>query len=820
MNIPVKLVSFVLTSLFAALTVGLIVVGGVYMYVAPQLPPTTSLQDVRLQEPLRIYASDGELIAQYGTARRIPVALSEVPESMVQAFLAAEDDRFFEHPGVDYQGLLRASWALLKTGEKAQGGSTITMQVARNFFLSSEKTYIRKLREILLALQIERELSKEDILELYLNKIYLGNRSYGVAAAAQFYYGTALDELSLAQMAMIAGLPKAPSSDNPIVNPEDALERRNYILGRMYRLDLINDERYRSALAEPVTAKRHLPVIEASAPYVAEMVRKEMVERYGEEEAYTGAYEVFTTVDARLQAAAMQVLRSALIEYDIRHGYRGPEGHADLAADSGPADWEQALTDFTVLGDLLPALVIKLEGQTASAYHPDQGVIEIPWTGLSWARSYIDEDRLGASPKTAADILKPGDIIRLQRSPEEQWRLVQIPKVQGALVSMVPDSGAITALVGGFDFDQSSFNRVTQALRQPGSSFKPFIYSAALAQGFTPATVINDAPVVLANAKQGQLWRPENYGREFKGPTRLREALTHSRNLVSIRVLRAIGINYAIDYATRFGFERERLPNGLSLALGTSVNTPLEMVSGFAVFANGGYQVRPFVIERIVGPNGENLLENESPEACCDEQSSSDERLVSLESQLQADIQAELGQGKGMAGKESLPVSEGEPAISPENAYLITSMMRDVIRSGTGRRALELGRNDLAGKTGTTNSQRDAWFSGYNADIVATAWVGFDEHEPLGKLETGGRAALPMWMEFMRAALEGVPEEPLAQPPGIVTKDINPDTGLLASNGSSRSVAEVFSADHLPSEDQQPLYDSRSGIVSNPEQLF
>jgi penicillin-binding protein 1A len=818
-----KFLSFILAGAFGIFTLGIIILGAAYIILAPQLPSIDNLRDVRLQVPLRVYSRTDELIGEFGEMRRIPIKISEVPKLLIQAVLAAEDDRFYTHPGVDYQGLLRASLYLLTTGQKRQGGSTITMQVARNFFLNSEKTYSRKLKEILLALKIESELDKNTILELYLNKIYLGNRSYGVAAAAQLYYGTTLDKLTVAQLAMLAGLPKAPSKYNPIVNLARATKRRNYILERMNDLDYLDDAAYQTALAAPETARRHSLQIEVEAPYVAEMVRSEMVRRYGEE-AYTGGYRVITTVDAQLQRTANAALRTTLIEYDMRHGYRKPARHVEVPVAAGPAEWTKLLGDLSGTGNILPALVVKVEGQSASLYHPSAGVVEVPWKGLSWARPYIDENKRGPAPKTAADFLAVGDVVGLLPLPESQWQLAQVPTVQGAMVSLTPNTGAVTSLVGGFYFYQSSFNRVTQADRQPGSSFKPFLYSAALDRGFTPASIINDAPVVVENANFGEAWRPENYGRKFNGPTTLRNALVHSRNLVSIRVLRAIGIKYAIDYITQFGFLRERLPRGLSLALGSSVNTPMELAQGYLVFANGGYRIEPYFIERIEGHDGEILMQAEP--AVLENLTADLPQALTLEEQLQADIRNEEGSEEESTGSLVVAAAiDGKTAkrvITAQNAYLMTSMMRDVIRKGTARRAMQLGRSDLAGKTGTTNDQRDAWFAGYNSDIVAVSWVGFDKHNPLGNLETGGHAALPMWMRFMGMALKDMPEKNLDPPIGIITESTDPATGQVVSGNSSQGIAEVFDAEQLPGGEAdipEPGADSSAG-GGVPEQLF
>ncbi|MBI3344982.1 MAG: penicillin-binding protein 1A [Gammaproteobacteria bacterium] len=807
MNIFFKAAGFVLATLFGVFTLAVIAAAlGYYLYLEPQLPPIANLKDVRMQVPLHVYARDGNLMAEFGVKRRIPVKIEQAPPLLLQAVLAAEDDRFYEHPGVDYRGLLRASTQLLLTGEKKQGGSTITMQVARNFFLDSEKTYLRKFKEILLALKIERELSKPEILELYLNKIYLGNRAYGVAAAAQFYYGTTIDKLSVAQMAMIAGLPKAPSKYNPIVNLARATERRNYILERMYGLGFLKDDAYRAALAETETASRHVQAVAVEAPYMAEMVRAEMVARYGEE-AYTGGYTVYTTMEPRLQTAANAELRAALLEYDARHGYRKPLPHVDLPAGGGPEQWAEVLQEQVEIGGLPAALVVKVESKSARAYLTDKGEIELPWEAMSWARPYVNENRMGPSPKSAAEILAVGDIVRVQPLPEGKWRLAQVPAVQGAFVALNPDNGAISALAGGLDFYQSSFNRAIQADRQPGSSFKPFVYSAALEKGFTPATMVNDAPVVVEGASLGEDWRPENYGRDFLGPIPLRQALALSRNLVSIRVLRALGIEYTRDYVTRFGFKSGRLPQGLSLALGSGVATPLEMAKGFSVFASGGYRVEPYFIERIEDPEGKILVQAQPLTACRECVPSPVEATpAGLEDQLQADIRAEEGgmppaTQNAVVAPIAVPGGAGRTAprvISAENAYLMTSMMQDVIRKGTGRKALALKRGDIAGKTGTTNEQRDAWFAGFTPSLAAVSWVGFDNHTPLGDQETGGHAALPMWMYFMSEALKDVPESAWPQPPGIVTARINPVTGLLAADDDPDGVSEFFMKDFVP----------------------
>ncbi len=762
-----------------------------YLYLNPGLPSIEHLKDVRLQVPLRVYSRDKKFIAEFGEKRRIPLTLEEVPEPLVQAFLAAEDDRFFEHPGVDYQGLARAATQLLLTGKRQQGGSTITMQVARNFFLSREKTFVRKLNEIFLALKIERELSKREILELYLNKIYLGNRAYGVGSAAQVYYGASVHDLSLAQIAMIAGLPKAPSRFNPIANPERALVRRDYVLGRMLKLNFITPEQYETAMPEPVTATLHAPSTELDAPYVAEMARAEMVDRFGNE-AYTAGYAAYTSVDSRLQRAATRALRHALLEYDRRHGYRGPEQRIPLDPQAAEADWDDLLSDKKVVGGLTPGLVTAVDDKSASVYLGEGQSIQIDWQGLSWAKPYINEDHRGAAPKTATDVLAPGDLIRIAPGTDQDgnayWLLAQIPVVEGALVSLDPDDGAILALVGGFDFYNSKFNRATQAKRQPGSGFKAFIYSAALEAGFTAASLINDAPVVFDDSALEDAWRPENYSGKFFGPTRLRLALTKSRNLVSIRLLRAMGIKHAMHHIAGFGFDPDALPRNLSLALGSGAVTPLQMAEGYAVLANGGYHVEPYFTDRIE-LNQEGVVYHMDPVRVCEDC----EKDTAEQAAVAATVQTP---GESDTGEDELAYAPR--VITAQNRYLMNSMMQDVIRHGTARRARALGRNDLAGKTGTTNDQRDAWFSGFNRSLVAVSWVGFDSSEPLGRGETGGRAALPAWISFMAEALKGVPEQRLELPDDMITVRIDPRTGERAGIDQEDAIFEVFRSEFAP----------------------
>ena len=786
---------FTFNLLLIFFTLGIASAAGLAWYVIPQLPEIETLRDVRLQVPLRVYSEDHSLIAEFGEQRRIPVSLNEVPDTMINAILAAEDDRFYQHPGVDWQGILRAALQLIKTGEKTQGGSTITMQVARNFFLTREKTYLRKLNEIFLAFKIEKDLSKNDILSLYLNKIYLGQRAYGVAAAAQVYYGLPLRELTLPQFAMLAGLPKAPSTTNPITNPVRAQERRNYVLQRMLSEGYIDNEEYQTAVNAPVTARLHNPAVELEAPYVAEMVRQQLIEKYGDD-TYTTGLRVITTIKGRNQATANEALRKGLQDYDERHGYRGPEHHYELDSNMDENNWKELLQSFPVLGNLYPALIVSVKEQSATAFSLNNGLINVEWPGLAWARRYISENYRGAAPKNAAEIVQAGDIVRLSLNSEGTWRLAQIPDVEGGLVSMRPSDGATLALVGGFDFLRSKFNRITQANRQPGSGFKPFIYSAALEAGYTAASLINDAPVVFEDPGIEDVWRPENYSRQTYGPTRLRAALTHSRNLVSIRLLHAIGIPFAMDHITRFGFDLERLPKNLSLSLGSGAVTPWELSRAFSVFANGGYLIEPYFIKQIYTESGEILFEANPAIACpkCDPAASGFQLT---------DNSVELP-----------PLDQNQPryakqVVDPENIWIMNSIMRDVVLHGTARRALELNRKDLAGKTGTTNDQRDTWFSGFNSQVVAIAWVGFDKFLPLGSAETGSRAALPIWVDYMRTALEGMPESILDRPPGLVFARIDPKTGKLAPPDSTDAIFEVFSSKYTPKE----VTDSVTGTV-------
>jgi penicillin-binding protein 1A len=799
-----RLLKYLVLFLFGLALTGAGSLYGIYLYLEPKLPSIETLKDVQLQVPLRIYSSDHLLIAEFGKKHRQPLAYEELPEQMIQAFLAAEDDRFFEHPGVDYQGLIRAAIQLLLTGEKRQGGSTITMQVARNFFLSSERTYTRKLNEIFLALKIERLLSKQEILELYLNKIFLGHRSYGVGAAALVYYGRPVEKLELPEVAMIAGLPKAPSRFNPLTNPERSLIRRNYVLGRMLDLEQISRAEYDLARAAPITAKLHKAPSEVAAPYVAEMARAEAVKRFGQD-AYTSGYSIITTIESQLQSAANHALRSAIQAYDKRHGYRGISGHLELTEETSEKEMIAFLQQQPHAADLRRGLVTAVGEQTADIFTIEGERITLDWPALEWASPYVNQDRKGEAPKVAADLFKPGDQIYLYQeqttSGEPVWRLAQIPDVAGAMVAIAPDNGAIKSLVGGYDFYQSKFNRVIQAKRQPGSGFKAFIYSAALEAGFTPASIINDAPVVFDDDSLEAAWRPENYSGKFFGPTRLRYALTHSRNLVSIRLLREMGVSFAVRYAGRFGFDTSELPQDLSLALGSGAVSPLQMATGYAVFANGGHYVSPYIIDSIRNSKGEALYQA-NPIQVCDKESLARQKVkheaASFTTEAQPGGDEILTESSESTDAEEQPLRCANRAISEQNGYLMHSMLRDVIQYGTARKASSLGRMDIAGKTGTTNDQRDAWFNGFNHHIVAVSWLGFDDMQPLGRGEVGGRAALPVWIDFMNTALKGIEEAIPDMPPGMVTMRIDVDTGEPVGANNSNAIFEVFEAKNAP----------------------
>jgi penicillin-binding protein 1A len=839
MRILLRLLRYVLYLALAGALAGALALGTAYWLIAPRLPSVETLKDVRLQVPLRIYSADDKLVAAFGETKRTPVRIQDVPLGLKQAFLAAEDADFYSHRGIDVGGIFRAVWLVITTGSKhVAGGSTITQQVARNFFLSPEVSYTRKLSEIFLAFRIENALTKDEILELYLNKIFLGHRSYGVSAAAEFYYGKTLDQLTVAECAMLASLPKFPSTGNPISNPPRAIERRNYVLGRMLDNGFIDQAAYDAAMKSPDLAYAHEPPVEVDAPYFAEMVRLEAMERLGNN-ALTDGYVVKTTLDSVAQDAANKALRGDLMTYDQRHGYRGPEAHADLASND-KAELDKALLDYRPLAGLIPGIVTKTDAANATVYLFDGSTITLGMPSVEWARPHIDEDRRGATPKHVDDVLKRGDIVRLLHNekldvsdrdeapakdekpakPEKErpeWMLAQLPAAEAAFVAISPEDGAIKTLVGGFSFLRSKFNRVTQSNRSPGSGFKPFIYSAAFEHGFTPASVVNDAPLVFPDpSKPNGLWTPKNDDDTFQGPIRLREALVKSVNLVSVRVLDAIGVHYAREYITRFGFTPDQIPETLSMALGTASVSPLTMARGYAVFANGGYLIDPYFVTEIDDRDGKVVYTATPALACanCAERAAADAAAAPARSDASASTLNPIGTAKAAA---TPPAANGQaPRLAPRvidvrNAYLVSSLMRDVVRRGTGSAAMVLKRNDLAGKTGSTNDHRDAWFTGFNSKLVASCWVGFDDFGSLGRGEFGAKAALPIWIDFMRVALKDVPEQPFDMPPGISKVRIDPASGTLASAADSGAILEVLKSEDVARLASQPPAEQQQG---------
>jgi penicillin-binding protein 1A len=745
--------AFPLLLVASTFVAGVVLIAFAAVIVYPTLPSLEVITDYQPKIPLRVYSVEGSLLGEFGEERRAFVAVKDVPKPMIDAILAAEDERFYHHRGVDYIGVGRAALSNFVSGGVRQGASTITMQVARNFFLSKERTLTRKFNEMLLAFKIEATLPKDEILQLYINQIYLGQRAYGFAAASQIYYGKPLEKLTLAEYAMLAGLPKAPSAFNPIANPKRAELRQRYVLRRMRELGAITDAQLAEAEQYAIVVKRGANDFGVHAEHLAEMVRQAVFERY-KDDTYTRGIRIYTTVSAKHQEAAYQALRRGVHDYDRRHGYRGPEGYAELPAKLTEEALDDALQDTTDHDDLLAAVVVEASPKLVKAYLRGGETVEINEEGLKFAARMLG-DKVNANQR-----IRRGAIVRVQRDEKGRWSLTQLPAVESALISVDPRDGAIRALIGGFDFYRNQYNHVTQALRQPGSSFKPFIYSAALEKGFTAATVINDAPLTFSSAQTGsEPWEPKNYDGKFEGPMRLRTALMKSKNLVSIRILQAISPQYAQDYVTRFGFDAKLHPPYLTMALGAGNATPMQMAQAYSVFANGGYRVPPYFIERVEDNRGNVLLQAKPQRA-----------------------------GEG-----------AERAIDPRNAFIMQSLMRDVVRAGTAARAMKLGRTDLAGKTGTTNDFIDAWFCGFNPTLVAVAWIGFDQPQTLGRNETGGSAALPIWMGYMATALKGVPETPFTPPPGVVGVRVSLETGMRASDGES-GVVDYFYQEFVPPE--------------------
>ena len=760
---------------------------GLYLYLSPQLPEESALRNITLRTPMRVLSRDGALIGQFGEQKRKPLRYEEIPQSFIDALLAAEDDGFFDHHGIEPLSLLRAVSELVLTGRKGSGGSTLTMQVARNYFLTLDQTFLRKFTEILLAFEIEARFSKEEIFELYVNRVFLGHRAYGFEAAAETYYGKPLAELNLAQHAMLAGVPKAPSRNNPLSNPEKGKIRRDWILGRMANLGMIDERDRLVAQNAPVTASFYGQVVEVDADYVAEMVRQEMVDRFGNA-AYNDGYVVYTTVDSKMQQAAHDALLKGLRTYDWRHGWRGPERRLAPRESETPeqtlARWQDALRTMPVIAALPPGIVTAIDEAGATVLTRSGDNVRLAWEGdLNKVRKYRSVNQTAAPVKSIEELLSPGDLIRL-RAVAQGWRLTQVPKAQSALVSLDPKHGAIRALVGGMGFELSKFNRATQAKRQPGSNFKPFLYASALEAGITPSTVINDAPVVLDNLAAAEIWRPENDSGKFYGPTRLREALAFSRNLVSIRVLQRVGVRPFIRYVESLGFDTEDMQANLTLALGTHTYTPLDIATGYAILANEGFKVEPWLIDRIENAKGEIIYAADPVVACpkCLHASGSAVEEVRMEDILGATVPE---------------VRAADRVMDPRVAYIISTFLNDAIQRGTGRRARALERRDIAGKTGTTNGPRDAWFSGFNRDLITTTWVGFDDYSPLGRREFGGTAALPIWIDYMREALPP-PGPALPMPPGIVRLRIDGESGLRVRGQPEGSLMEYFLEESLP----------------------
>ncbi|MGQ5290805.1 peptidoglycan glycosyltransferase/peptidoglycan DD-transpeptidase MrcA [Pectobacterium actinidiae] len=830
-----KFVKYLFILAVSCILLGAASIYGLYRYIEPQLPDVAALKDVRLQTPMQVYSADGELIAQFGEKRRIPLKLDQVPPELVHAFIATEDSRFYDHHGVDPVGIIRAASIALTSGHASQGASTITQQLARNFFLSPERTLIRKIKEVFLAIRIEQLLTKDEILELYLNKIYLGYRAYGVGAAAQVYFGRPVDQLTLSEMAMIAGLPKAPSTFNPLYSYDRAVARRNVVLARMKDENYITQSQYDAARNEKLVANYHAPDISFSAPYVAEMARQEMVKRYGED-AYNDGYKVYTTVTKKLQTAAQDALRNNILAYDMRHGYRGP---SKVLWKVGEGVWDQAkmiaaLKALPVYGPLYPAIVTSTTADNAIALMSDGSNIALPMSGMRWARAYRSDTQQGPTPKRVTDVVQAGQQVWV-RKVNDDWWLAQVPDVNSAIVSLNPKNGAIEALVGGFDFNHSKFNRATQALRQIGSNIKPFLYTAAMDKGLTLATILNDVPITRWDAGAGSDWRPKNSPATYDGPIRLRQGLGQSKNVVMVRAMRAMGVDYAADYLQRFGFPAQNIVHTESLALGAASFTPLQVVRGYAVMANGGYLVDPYLISKIESEAGGTVF-TATPKVVCD---SCNLPLVYGEtprSPVLATTNVEDVATSNEAPPVGLPQPELEP-VTPEAAqqnaaqpyapHVINTplafLIKDALNSnvfgepgwmGTGWRAgRDLKRRDIGGKTGTTNSSKDAWFSGYGPNLVTSVWIGFDDHrrdlgassssgvikDQISGYEGGAKSAQPAWDDFMKAALDGVPEQPLTPPPGIVSVVIDRSSGKLSSGGGN-SRSEYFIDGTQPKE--------------------
>ena len=816
---------------------------GAYYFVQPGLPAAETIRDIPLQIPLRVFSRDGYLISEIGERKRVLITFEDLPPHVVHAFVAAEDRRFFDHPGIDYQGIARALLLLIRTGEISGGGSTLTQQLARDYFLTREQLFTRKLREAFLAYKIEQEFTKEQIMALFLNKMFFGQRAYGVAAAAQVYFNKELADVNEAEAATLAGVLPAPSHYNPVYSAANAERRRGYVLGRMRDLGYIDGATYDQAMALPMESRLYGAAVELSAPYVAEMVRSEMLKRYGED-TYTAGYQVVTSLDSRLQRAANYALRNGLLEFTRRRGYRGPLRQLELDEEMLAAPFEEwplevrEVLELYAPGGLVTALVTDVAvDNSARIVFRGGTTAKLSWQGIRWAKAFIDRETTGPAPETAADVLSVGDLVHVMLTKGGGWALAQAPAAQGAVVSIDPYDGAINALTGGFDFTTSKFNRARQAYRQPGSSFKPFIYSAALEHGNTAATVVLDAPVVINSSELEAVWRPINYSGRFYGPTRMREALVRSMNLVSVRLLLfETGVGNAVRHIAKFGFGDAALPHNGSLALGGGAASPIDMAQGYATIANGGHAVTPYVIDAIYGPDGETLY-RATPAIVCDAcvadeatevvAMPSDGELIgdaldveAMPLEEMADIAMDYRPDANAAPALFEEVKIAPQVVSPQNAFIVQDMMRDVVRRGTGRRAMALGRSDLSGKTGTSNDRRDAWFGGFNGDLAAIVWVGYDDDQPLGPGEEGSRTALPIWVEFARLALAGVPANQMPMPEGIVSVLIDRETGCPARAGQRNVLFEVFREGHVPEcdaiDDLPDIFNDASAIDAPP----
>jgi penicillin-binding protein 1A len=834
----------------AGLCAAVLSLAGVYLYLDPQVPKAETYRQVKLETPLRVYTADQKLIAEFGERRLIPISLDEVPEYFIRGLLDTEDKRFYEHQGIDFISLTNDTFGLiadLLTGEGlGSGASTITMQLARNISFSLERKFLRKFKEMLLALKIERELSKDEILELYINVVPFGKRAYGAQAAALTYYGKRLKELNLAQLAMLAGVPNAPEAGNPINGPERALRRRNVVLRRMLDQGSINLDSYQAAIASPITAQVFDRELDVPAPYPAEWVRQQLLGKFPD--LYSGGYEVITTLDSERQRAASEALRSGLMNYDRRHGYRGPEDNvADLISSDQGIDEDQLqeqLAQRQARAGLLPGVVVSVDELTASVRLANGSSATLDLDAVRWARAFVDVDTRGPAVRSVSEVLQIGDVIRLQdlglqpsataatqaETPtseyapevlEQTWRLAQLPEIQGALVSLDPQNGAVQAMVGGFDFGLNQYNHALQAARQPGSGFKPFVYSAALASGITPASIFMDAPLVFADQNLESDYRPDNDNNQYNGPTRLREALYRSINLVSMRVLLKVGAGNVMDHVARFGFNTSTFPRNTQLAIGggTMAVTPIDMATAYAVLANGGYLVEPNIISEVRDIDGELVFKPNYPVVCDDACQSVTEGTDLLTGEP-ANLE-ELFASDTPVDESSQTIGTQPPVLIPaprvideRNAYIMHSMLQDVIRRGTGRRARSLERSDLAGKTGTTNDAADTWFNGYNPDLVATVWVGFPNHQALGSREYGSTTPLPIWIDYMTTALAGARESFPNQPDGVVTMKIDPKTGVMAGVRDKDAIFEFFLAEHTPR--QQPASERNPDQTEDP----